>query len=135
MASALGVKNVEFRRVNLQEEQLADVEPADFVLAFGLFYHLENPVQVLRLASRLCRKHILIETQVTGLEITGKVELGSHLIQVDIQGTFAMVADFPQLNVGGTGGVSCPVAQYACVPSQGVWFRDSGSPSTRRSRL
>jgi tRNA (mo5U34)-methyltransferase len=102
MATALGVKNVEFRRADLQLEQLDGVEPADFMLAFGLFYHLENPVHVMRLASRLCRKHILIETQVTGSETAGKVELGSHLIQVDIQGTFAMVVDSPHLNVGGT---------------------------------
>lgn len=36
--------------------------PRDFVLAFGILYHLENPLRALRIARALCGKAILLET-------------------------------------------------------------------------
>lgn len=34
----------------------------DFVLAFGILYHLENPLRTLRICQRLCGKAMLLET-------------------------------------------------------------------------
>ena len=37
---------------------------SDFVLVYGLIEHREDAIHVLRLAARMCRRHILTETQV-----------------------------------------------------------------------
>jgi SAM-dependent methyltransferase len=39
----------------------------DIVLVLGLIYHLEDPVGALRVARRLCRGHVLVESQLTEL--------------------------------------------------------------------
>jgi tRNA/tmRNA/rRNA uracil-C5-methylase (TrmA/RlmC/RlmD family) len=81
MLGVLGLGNATIRQLDLlnldaaQEGGLA----ADFVLLYGLLYHLEDALRLLRLACRLARHHILLETQVLPYDVTGRVEDGSHL--------------------------------------------------------
>ncbi len=111
MINALGIDNVSFRHIDLQTTPFdTDIEAADFVLMYGLLYHLEDPVHVLRLASRLCKKHILIETQVTTFDVSGKIEDGSYQWQRDIEGVFTLVADYSHGREGGS-------TDVALVPS------------------
>jgi len=51
-------------------------EQFDFVLMFGILYHLENPIGALRLAYRLTRVVCLIETQIAP-NLTGVMDWGS----------------------------------------------------------
>jgi tRNA (mo5U34)-methyltransferase len=69
---------------------------------YGLLYHLENPTHTLRLAACLCRKHLLIETQVFPHDLAGLVEDGSYRNQRPVHGVFALAPDNPGLSVGGS---------------------------------
>jgi SAM-dependent methyltransferase len=112
ITTLLGLGNAGFRHADLLKIDAAE-EPglaADFVLLFGLLYHLEDPVRLLRLACRLARRHILLESQVLPCELGGRVEDGSHLWQRDIHGTFGLVEDYSERREGGS-------ADFALVPS------------------
>lgn len=112
VTALLGVGNLGFRQLDLLQVPPAE-EPAlaaDFVLLYGLLYHLEEPLRLLRLACRLARRHILLETQVLPYDLTGKVEDGSYQWQRDIHGGFGLVEDYSERREGGS-------AEFALVPS------------------
>jgi len=99
----LGLSNIDFKKTDLQAPSAFSVpEPADFVLMYGLLYHLENPIITLRLASQFSKKHILIETQVSTFDVSGKIEDGHFQWQRDIQGTFVIAADYLSGREGGS---------------------------------
>jgi tRNA (mo5U34)-methyltransferase len=110
IAQALGVSNVEYIKADLQKLKLEPSMMADFVLVYGLIYHLENPIHAIRLASQMCRKHILIETQVLGYDISGMVEDGHYMGLRKVEGIFGLVADYSQRREGGS-------TDFALVPS------------------
>jgi hypothetical protein len=85
--------NVTFIETDMLELEPSSTKPADFVLLYGLMYHLEDPMRALRVASSLCRDTLLIETQLPGLELTGKIEWGRHDSFRDIRGIFYLVDD------------------------------------------
>jgi tRNA (mo5U34)-methyltransferase len=60
------------------------------------------PIHTLRLAACLCRKHLLIETQVFPHDLAGLVEDGSYRNQRPVHGVFALAPDNPGLSVGGS---------------------------------
>ena len=74
----IGVKNIEYVAADLQTMAFDPAQTADFVLLYGLIYHLEDPVHTIRLASQMARKHILIETQVFPYDISGQLEDGHY---------------------------------------------------------
>jgi hypothetical protein len=82
----------------------------DFVLLFGLIYHLEDPIHAIRLASQMCRKHILIETQIFPYDISGGLEDGHYTHIRQIEGVFGLTPDYPHLREGGS-------TDIALVPS------------------
>jgi hypothetical protein len=102
IARVMEVRNVEFRQVDLQTATLDEEEKADFVLLYGLLYHVENPLHVLRLSSQLCRKHILIETQIMPYDIRGPIEDGSYNWMRTVEGVFAISPDYPTSREGGS---------------------------------
>jgi tRNA (mo5U34)-methyltransferase len=111
IAEALGVENVTFSQADLQlVPPNITLDAADFVLVYGLLYHLENPIHLLRLASRLCSKHILVESQVSTFETSGRIEGGHYLRSRRIEGNFFLVDDFPHHREGGS-------AEFALIPS------------------
>jgi tRNA (mo5U34)-methyltransferase len=107
---ALGIGNIEYTEADLQHLSFSEDLRAEFVLVYGLLYHLENPIQTLRLASRLSRKHILIETQVFPFDVTGKIEDGHYLWQRDLCGVFGLAPDYSHNREGGS-------TDLALVPS------------------
>lgn len=112
VTALLGHHNAGYRQMNLLQVAPAE-EPslaADFVLLYGLLYHLEDPLRLLRLACRLARRHILLETQVLPYDLSGRVEDGSYQWQRDIHGSFGLVEDYSERREGGS-------AEFALVPS------------------
>lgn len=93
IARTLGISNVEFHQVDLQAATLQSVEPADFVLIYGLLGHMEYPLQLMRLAAGMARRYILIETQVMPYDLTGRVEDGYYQHQRDVHGVFGLCQD------------------------------------------
>ena len=110
ITTLLGITNVEYRHANILEMKAGDEMQADFVLVFGLLYHLEEPIRVLRLASQLTRRHILIETQVFPYDISGRIEDGSYGWQRSVAGVFSLSVDYGDRREGGS-------SDLAIVPS------------------
>jgi tRNA (mo5U34)-methyltransferase len=62
IALAMGRTTIQFYESSV--EDWVEKRAADFVLCFGLLYHVENPIQILRKLSLLTKKTLCIETQV-----------------------------------------------------------------------
>jgi tRNA (mo5U34)-methyltransferase len=110
IADALDVRNVTFIEADLSRMDFHPALMGDFVLLYGLLYHMEEPMRLLRLAAQLTRRHILIETAVFPIELTGQIEDGHYTRQRDVKGVFALAPDYPQASVGGN-------TAFALVPS------------------
>src|SRR5258708_19354853 len=110
MADVLALRNVTFEQADLQKMDLDKALCSDFVLVYGLMYHLEDPIHALRLASELCRKHILIETQVFPYDISGRIEDGYYQVQRPVQGLFSLSVTYSAHPIGGS-------TDLALVPS------------------
>jgi tRNA (mo5U34)-methyltransferase len=99
--NALGVRNVEFIRENLETMPRGKHEPADVVICFGLMYNLENPIGVLRRARELTKKVLLIETQTTILDLEGAIDSGHHSALNYMHGYFGVFSGNPD-NIDGS---------------------------------
>jgi len=109
IANLLGCQKVRFE--NSTVENLDENQNADFVLCFGLLYHVENPIQILRKLALLARKAICVETQILPFRVSGQVEDGSYLGQRDINGLFGLCLDYSHSKEGG-------LTDLALVPSR-----------------
>lgn len=101
IAQALTVTNARFEQVDLEHMLPGSYEPADIVIAFGLFYNLENPIGVLRRARELTKRVLLIETQTTILDIEGAVDSGHHASTNYMHGYFGLFSGNPD-NIDGS---------------------------------
>jgi hypothetical protein len=110
ITDVLGLRNLEYVTADLQTMTFDEKFSSDFVLVYGLIYHMEDPIHVLRLASRLCRKHILVETQVFPYDLRGRIEDGGYENQRPVEGVFALAPDYPSGREGGS-------TSLALVPS------------------
>jgi tRNA (mo5U34)-methyltransferase len=97
---------VEYVSADLQTMTFDEKWSSDFVLVYGLIYHMEDPIHVLRLASQMCRQHILIETQVFPYDMTGRIEDGNYQSLRPVAGTFALTPDYPAGREGGSTSVA-----------------------------
>jgi tRNA (mo5U34)-methyltransferase len=115
--AALGLSNLEFIQADLEELDVSTFATADLVLAFGLLYHLESPVRVLRKLRSLTRGLLLIETQTTMLDLRGSIDWSHHLSQTPLHGIFGIVADTPGARESG-------MSDIALVPSRDgiIWL-------------
>lgn len=67
------VPDAQFQQFDLDAMALSDVLPQrDFSLAFGILYHLENPLRALRIMSTMTSSVMLLETMV----VPGDYEIG-----------------------------------------------------------
>jgi ubiquinone/menaquinone biosynthesis C-methylase UbiE len=99
MQQLLGVSNVRFQHASVEHLEVA--QAADFVLMFGLLYHVQDPIGILQRAAELSRKFLCIETQVLPFDACGLVENGHYLWTRPLQGLFGLVADNPERREGG----------------------------------
>ena len=111
MAALQGVANVAFTHCDIRDLERERVEPADAVLMYGLLYHVEDPIRILRIASDLARRVVLIETQVTGVELEMDVEFGHHRWMRPVHGIFALIDDDDNREGGNTGLAMIPSPQ------------------------
>jgi len=109
MGSFLKKDHVSFRLCPVEEAPPS--LKSDFVLCFGLLYHIENPMQVLRGLSELTGKALCIETQILPFSMACRVEDGYYDNQRDLKGLFGLCPDYPSSKEGG-------LTEYALVPSQ-----------------
>jgi hypothetical protein len=104
-----GVRNLRFRQGDLQTLTRADVGRFDISLLFGILYHLENVVGVLRLAQAVTRRICVIETQVAP-NMTGVTDWGTFQITKPIVGCLAIVDESaeagPRNSVSNTSGIT-----------------------------
>ncbi len=110
ITGAMGIDNVSYAQADLQRMDYHPGLDVDFVLLYGLIYHLEDPVHTIRLASRMTRSHILIETQVFPYDIRGRLEDGHYLNTRPIEGVFGLTPDYATRREGGS-------TDIALVPS------------------
>ena len=124
MARLQGIDNVDFKLGHANALDRLDIAPADIVLVFGLIYHTEDPITVLRHASEHCRTAMYIETQLTNLELVGPVEWGSYRSQRPIEGTFYLVEDDFNREGGTTGMALIPSAKAIAYVLSRFGFQD-----------
>lgn len=110
VTDVLGVTNVEYIQADLQTMPFDPEQVFDFVLLYGLIYHLEDPIHTLRLAGQMCRKHLLIETQVFPYNVSGRLEDGHYENMRPIEGVFGLTPDYSHHREGGS-------TDIALVPS------------------
>jgi ubiquinone/menaquinone biosynthesis C-methylase UbiE len=103
MARLQGIENVSYMLGDIRHLDEQPIEPADAVLMYGLLYHVEDPLRFLRIASRLARRAVLIETQVTGVELEMDVEFGMYRWMRPVYGTFVLIDDDNNREGGNTG--------------------------------
>jgi len=60
----LGLKNVRFEQARMEELSEAQLGTFDVCLAFGVFYHLSDPIQTIRRVSQLVRGVIAVDSHV-----------------------------------------------------------------------
>jgi len=109
IAKFLGHADINFEYSSV--ENWPESKGADFVLCYGLLYHVENPIQVLRKLSALTRKAIGIETQVLPFQTSGSVEDGNFMRQRELTGMFGLCRDYSHSTEGG-------LTDFALVPSR-----------------
>lgn len=108
MAKLCGINNAAFT-VGDALQIGKETTPADFVLLFGLLYHSEEPLRMLRIAAGLARRMLLIETQIAPFDIETNIEWGAYMAFNPVRGLFALVTDAPHREGGPSG--------FALVPS------------------
>jgi tRNA (mo5U34)-methyltransferase len=115
IARALGLLNTTFDVADVLTLPTDEHFRADLVTMFGLIYHLENPLQAIRTAAALTRRHLVIETQVFPYDIGGRIEDGGFQQQRNVQGVFALVPDYPANREGGATGLALVPSVNAVV--------------------
>ena len=93
---AFGLSNVRFQVGDIQKLDPASLGQFDVTLLFGILYHLENPIGVLRLCQALTKHVCLIETQIAP-HLSGVTDWGSHLFSKQMIGCFAIVDETDEL--------------------------------------
>jgi len=103
-----GKTNISYELTSIENWQGNAV---DFVLCFGLLYHIENPVQMMRKLAAITKSAICIESQVLPAECNMQVEDGCYKKLRDIKGSFGLCFDYPDISEGG-------LTELALVPSR-----------------
>lgn len=109
ISKVMGQPNIEFNNSSIEDWPVQ--QGADFVLCYGLLYHIENPIEVIRKVSALTKKAVCIETQVLPFNVSGPIEDGSYQWQREIQGLFGLCVDYSQRPEGG-------MTDLALIPSR-----------------
>jgi hypothetical protein len=120
-----GLRNLNFEVGDVRTINPDTSTPADILVMFGLIYHLENPLQALRLAAKMTRKVCLIETQVTP-NISGMADWGACYAKKPMLGTFTIIdeideVDRPESSV--TGLSLCPSTEAVLFTLKRYGFR------------
>lgn len=69
---ALGLAQLDFRKLAIEDLDPADVGTFDAVFFFDILWHLENPVLALRRLAAVTRRLLIVETRLTGVDTGGE---------------------------------------------------------------
>ena len=97
IGEAFALENLSFSVGDIQKLVAQELGCFDVTLLFGILYHLENPIGVLRLAQAITRRVCLIETQVAP-NLSGIVDWGSYKFTKEIVGSLAIVDESDELS-------------------------------------
>lgn len=99
VADAMGIRNIEYRRGQV-ESLAADLNRAfDLTLFLGLLYHVEDPMRCLRQVAAVTGEMCLVETQVVD-EVEGFSEWGSREWTRPYQGIIAVIDETGEFDAG-----------------------------------
>lgn len=110
---AFGLENLSFRVGNIQRLESQQLGRFDVTLLFGVLYHLEDIVSVLRLAQAITTKVCLIETQVAP-NLSGTIDWGSYRTKKNIMGCMVIIDETSELASGNMEANTSPIS---LVPS------------------
>jgi hypothetical protein len=90
MGRAYGLQNLRVEQHNVTDGSCPDLGTFDIAVMFGLLYHVENPVGLLRWARRHTRRVCVVETQI-GPSPGAAIDWGTHLVQRQVAGSFYVI--------------------------------------------
>lgn len=122
MARACGVGHVAYRVHDLEGREPDPELAADFTLCYGLLYHLEDPLGVLRRAARWTRRTLVVESQILPYEVGGSIENGAYGWARALGGSFGLVAADPQHTARPGGLALVPSRQALLTALEAVGF-------------
>jgi tRNA (mo5U34)-methyltransferase len=96
MRTAFGQTNLRFAEGDIQRLTASEFGRFDATVLFGILYHLENVVGVLRLAQAVTARVCLIETQIAP-NLSGVTDWGSYKSVKEIVGCLAIVDETTEL--------------------------------------
>ncbi|MEO7270608.1 MAG: class I SAM-dependent methyltransferase [Vicinamibacterales bacterium] len=111
IARLYGLGNLRIEQHDVRSPTSGTLGLFDIVLVFGLLYHVEDPVGLLRLARGMTRRVCLIETQLSP-EGPTSVEWGASDVRHAVKGTLALVDES-----GDTDGLQANLAPISMCPS------------------
>jgi len=118
-AEALGIDRLSWRVGDAEDldSVISDgSRPFDLALAFGLLYHCENPVRVLRRIASVTKRAIIIETQLCAESPDESVEWGRAGYSLPARGLFTVIDESKLHPTNNETGVS----PLALCPSPGA---------------
>jgi tRNA (mo5U34)-methyltransferase len=124
MGRAFGLQNLHVEQRDVSSTSVGDLGTFDIVVLFGLLYHVENPIGLLRLARGLTRRLCVVETQVAP-EGVAAIEWGTRLVQRPVVGTFYVIDETGETEAPESGlkGISlCPTLDALLWVMQKVGF-------------
>lgn len=126
---AFRLQNLSFRVGDLQRLAADDLGSFDLTLLFGVLYHLENVVGVLRLAQAVTRRLCLVETQIAP-DLSGVTEWGAQGFTKQIVGCLAIVDESAELAAGNREANTTPITLFPSLPGllwllRAVGFREA----------
>ncbi len=128
VAEQLGIGAVRFQQADAEELDPATIGEFPLVLCYGLLYHLENPMRVLRRLHALTGELLVLETQVVD-EVEGVTEWGSREWTRPFHGVLAVIDETGEYRegnaeTGSTPVVTCPSPRALRFLLQAAGFRE-----------
>jgi len=96
--SVYGYNNLRFETKDVFNLDVNALGKFDLVLIFGLLYHLNNPVEVLKIARNLTDKVCLIETQLVP-DVEMSVDWGNCNSKRKLNGIFGVVDESEEISI------------------------------------
>lgn len=105
------IGNEKISYVHTALEDWKEPKQGDFVLCYGLLYHIENPVEIMRKLASLTKGAVCIESQILPVSSHFQIEDGNFMSRRETKGTFGLCMDYPSSKEGG-------LTELALVPSR-----------------
>ena len=112
---AFGIDNMDLICDDLLSVEKSRLKIADLVLLYGVIYHLEDPISLLRRAASLTSRVLLLETQILNFDMEAKIDWGNYESQKNVNGVFGVISDEPEAREGGQ-------TEIALVPSMNALY-------------